>query len=137
MAVLVMPDGKAEFQHLIEKDRQDLYIVKRLLAQRVEKIGAVGIIEVGEVWVGHPDKLTPGQRVTDLPGRGEALLVAAATADGRVRIYLTEFSRNEAGDINFGPTNVLGDEEVTVSGFLEPIREVWRARGDGLKGSSA
>ena len=96
----------------------------RQLADEVERIGAVGLIHIGEFWAAPLTDLKPGQLPSESAGRKEALQVTAATADGRSRIHSVEFRKNEAGQIEFGGEWVDDDPELL--GFLEPVRRVWR-----------
>ena len=124
IALLETPDGQRQLHNLAITDRASLYVLMRQLADEVERIGAVGLIHIGEFWAAPLEELKPGQLPSESAARIEALQVTAATADGRNRIHSVEFRKNEAGQIEFGEESVNDDPELL--GFLEPIRRVWR-----------
>jgi len=129
IALLEAFDGETQIHALEESDRAGLYVLMRQLADEVERMGAVGLIHVAEFWVASPADLKPGERPSESARRKEALQVTAATADGRTLVYYVEFRKNEAGQIEFGNESVTDDPSQT--GFLEPVRRVWRRWGTG------
>jgi hypothetical protein len=124
IVLLETADGGAELHGLDIPDRASLYVQMQKLADQVERIGAVGLIHIGEFWAAPAEDLKPGQQPSELASRKEVLQVTAATADGRNRVHSVEFSKTETGKIEFG-TEWIDDTPEPV-GFLEPVRRVWR-----------
>lgn len=124
MALLETKDGQGELHFFEIPDRAGLYVLMHQLANQVERTGAVGLIHIAEFWAAPVEKLKPGQLPSETPDRKEVLQLTAATADGRTRIHSVELRKNERGDIEFDAEWVTDDPEQ--SGFLEPVRRVWR-----------
>ncbi len=129
IALLETADGNAELHLLDVPDRAGLYVLMRRLADEVERTGAVGLVHIAEFWAARPEELKPDQLPSESPARKELLQVTAATADGRVRVHSVEFRKNEHGEIEYG--NEWVTDDLVQSGFLEPVRRVWRRQAAG------
>ena len=86
--------------------------------------GALGVATVHEAWMAPFDPENPARSATDSPERCEALIVAIAVSDGRVRQYFAPVLRGEGG-VEFGP-EVIDDTSPAFD--LEPFRRVWLRR---------
>lgn len=124
VALLILPGGESELHFLEMPDRQSIYLQWQLLADTIKVKGATGLIFAGEFWAAMAADLMEGQRPTEVSSRKEMLQVVAATADGRLRIHSTLFSKNEKGEIEFGPTEV-SDGSNGQANFLAPIFRAW------------
>lgn len=127
-ALLIMPGGESELHFLEMPDRQSIYLQWQSLADTIKVKGAIGLIFAGEFWAVLQKDLKEGQRAAEASSRKEMLQVIAATADGRLHIHSTLFSRNENGEIEFGPTEV-SDGGNGQANFLAPIFRVWGYAG--------
>lgn len=124
IVLLETADGSGELHALDAPDRASHYVQMQQLADQVERLGAVGLIHIGEFWAAPAADLKPGQQPSELASRKEALQVTAATADGRNRVHSVEFWKTETGKIEFRSEWVSDDSERL--GFLAPVRRVWR-----------
>lgn len=121
---LLTPDGDGAVHGIGADDRQALYLLMRQVAESVERIGATGVVHIGEFWMANAEELAPGQLAGDVPTRKETLRVEAATCDGRRRVHMVEFRKDEKGRVELGNSLVM-DQPSNWWGFLEPIRQVW------------
>src|SRR5262249_16007248 len=98
LVLLVMPVGRETLHFLDVPDRQAIYVTMRQIANEGERSGAVGVIHVAEFWMAPVDSvLQSGRRAGDLADRREGLAVTVATAGGRQRVHMVEFSKDEHG----------------------------------------
>src|SRR5581483_10402723 len=125
------PEG-VDHRSLHPEDRSDKYVMWNKIADDVQRRRDWGLITVGEVWTFQGDlsalNVDPStiRGVEDLPGRGEALQVAAAFSDGQTRMYAATFTRDEADNITFGASEVAHSPEGQPQ-FLIPVLKVWQA----------
>lgn len=124
MVVLQMRDGGLEFMSVNPGDQSENYLMMRQVADQVERTGAKGLIHICESWVASPEEsVARGLRVSEAPNRREALTVTVAAEDGRVKTFITLFSRSDDGEIHLEQTVEV---EPGTPYFLEPVRKVWR-----------
>ena len=122
------------------EDQAQKYLAVRQVAREVDRLGAVGLIVINEIWQAEMilKDMTEERfvRASERPDKTEALLVQVATYDGRDRRYTTSFTRNKKGQPVIGETEIEDGKRVH-SPWLEPIREVWgswpRSAADGEK----
>ncbi len=114
-------------------DQNAKYLAFHRIADRMETLGADGILIVAEIWYADykcDDKgkvIPPRDRGKD---RMEALHVLSARRNGRVASLVAPFSRKLLGAIHLEDT-VQEDVESSSFGILNPILERWRDMGSG------
>jgi hypothetical protein len=109
-------------------DQAAKYVSIRRLADEVEGLGAHGLIFVNEVWQAMIAKEELGptmRRASERPDRTETLVVTLATSDGRVRTYLSPFSRDSRNRPVFAEEQV-SDERTHWLPYPASIQVVWR-----------
>jgi hypothetical protein len=116
-------DGRVMPYALEFHDQQDKYVQWERVAREVERLGATGLVFIGEAWIATADAKTPVVSPSEDPKRGEILVVTAATADGRQRSYGVRFKRRLFGRFRFEPMVVLEDQR---DFFLDGVRRVWQ-----------
>lgn len=106
------------------RDRADKFALSQQLAELAIRIGADGVLQVAEVWIGRlPEE---GQALIPpalQPDRTEALQIYAEISSGETRGLIIPFSRSAFGGVQIGETI----EESHPSNFLLPLRAAWRA----------
>lgn len=127
MMLLLLPDGETELHSLQMEDRQSVYMVMHELALRIARVGAVGLISIGEFWAANPLDLAPGQKLSEASIRKEILSVHAATAEGKLWVHAVEFWRDSENRITFGQYTGSNQSEGHW-GFLEPLHQIWKRR---------
>lgn len=117
-------DGRLEFVSMNPADQSEKYLMMQQLADHVGRTGAKGLVHICESWIASPEEsVDRGLRVSEAPNRREALSVTAAAEDGRVKSFVTLFSRDQEGEIQLEPTVEV---EPGTPYFLERVRKVWR-----------
>jgi hypothetical protein len=123
MAMIFPEDAsQAQLRRLHISDDQEKLVAVEAVAQEVEQLHATGVVLVGEAWTTQEDDAaavtgSPSARPT---GR-EALVLVAATPDGRCRIWETPFQRT-GKSISLGTTAIRDGERPA---FLAPIFRAW------------
>jgi hypothetical protein len=120
-------DGSGDIHHhaLEMPEYQMKYVLWQRIADEVERLRAIGLVTVGEVWIGTIEEARQGIRPSESKHRKEALDVVAATSDGRTRDLIVPF-RRRLGRIVFEPVN---DVTNPVLPFLVPVWETWKRMG--------
>jgi hypothetical protein len=124
VVLLQLPNGGLQLYSLNPADQSGKYVLWERLVDEVERTGAVGLIDIREIWmISGKEFDADGVRPSESPNRCEALAVTVAMADGRQCSYITKFSRGLLGKIKFEPT-----EEMTskVDFSIEAVRRAWR-----------
>lgn len=104
------------------RDKADKWTLAQRVADVAARLGADGVIEVGEVWLGNvPEPGEPYVHAEDQPDRREGLAVSAELATGEARTIIIQITRTDDGVAFSDPTEV---DEPT-SNFFAPLRAYW------------
>jgi hypothetical protein len=123
-------DGTWEGRSLLPEDRLDKYILWHRIADEVRRLDIDAFILVAETWIAPvpSDGKEPPEQFVGVKGREEGLTVHIETSTGYRKMWLTRFTRRMRR-ISFRATEVVPIDPI--GGFAEPVRAVWRERGDG------
>jgi hypothetical protein len=131
--VFLMKDGRVQPMLTPARDRQEKYMLSRMIADEVQKMGADAVITIGEVWVSAVpfNELKPFQYPSDMKGRKEGLMLTGVTKLGEIFSLTADITRDlsllrrvikKPEKTNVGPTVIAKD---IAPFFLAPIYEVW------------
>jgi hypothetical protein len=130
----LMKEGKELHPMLTPaRDRQDKYLLSRMIADEVKKIGADSVISIGEIWRAEvPLKdAVPFQYPGDLKQRKEGLMLTGVTKQGEVFCLTADVTRERSRIRRMlkkpekaivGPTVVA---KSVAPFFMGPVFEVW------------
>lgn len=121
ITLLLGPNGMLPIYHPA-KDRADKFMNWDAIANHVERVGATAFISIAEAW----HYKLPGSELEALierPRREEQLMVAAATRDGRYRIWTMRFTRGLSGRIIPSPMQVTDTDEPP--NFMRAVVDTW------------
>ena len=111
---------------LMARDKADKYVLAQQVAEIAARVGADGVVEMGEMWIHRAlkdsDGLLVGYDHSVKPE--EALGVYGETVDGRGKGIIIRFDRTF-----YGAVTIHGMEPWEgMSNFLAPLRAVWRGQ---------
>ncbi len=122
IAFLILPNN--DLSHLVcpMPDQETKYVMYERIAQQIKQVRAKAVIFINEMWTlpmkDWDGKTRPGLSLK----RREVLGITVAISDGRVRTYITPFTRGWFGQIKLHQTEI--DEEDGYN-FLRPIWKIW------------
>lgn len=130
----LMKDGK-ELRPMLTptRDRQEKYLLSRMIADEVKKMGADAVISIGEIWRAEvPIKeAVPFQYPGDLKKRREGLMLTGVTKQGEVFCLTADVTREVSRIrrmLKKPEKAIVGPTEVAKSiapFFMGPVFEVW------------
>jgi hypothetical protein len=120
------------FAQLNFEGQADKYLMMRKMADEAAKIGADGVVLVGEVWTAPADPTHPYRRAAEAPNRTEALIAVLVTKDAEPLQLSAEIKRGRWGKLTLGPDNETGrGAQFSFAPFYKvwgkPIPEAWQA----------
>jgi hypothetical protein len=106
----------------IPEDQQAKYLFFGKVATEVQRLGAVGIVNIADTWtLPRGIELPPGKRPGDMEERQEALLVTGVRNDGAIRTLIAPYGRVD-DEPQFEDTLDAGP---SAHYFLAPVLRVW------------
>jgi hypothetical protein len=125
--MFVLLKGVAQIDLIVAppENRLAKYMLMRDVARRVRRIGADGLLCLGEIWLARPEDIPRGGFAVDAVKRGEALVLWGANAQGEVIDLSAEIERKKIKRHKvrrLQPTNVDQGGRII---FLAPVLEVW------------
>lgn len=110
-----------EFCELRNEDQADKFRTIRLVASKMEKIGANQFLMISEAWSAPFDPRFPNKHASDSPDRQEILQLVGANESGEGYVFSVPFSR-DGEEINYGEISINGIEGVNI---IKPIISIW------------
>jgi hypothetical protein len=101
-------------------DQQRKFLIWQHIADDVRRIGADGLVFVGESWI--REDMGDGVRPSEARDRKEAIHVFAAKSTGEVRSVLVPFLRGRFGMFKFDDAQEMREGAFN---FFVPVREAW------------
>jgi hypothetical protein len=121
--------NKAIFLELRPEDRSDKYRMWRTVASEVKRIQAKSLICIAEAWTATIQCGQPFQHAADVPNRGEALNLIAASEDGTGFTFSAPFTRvgaeiviQEAEEFSLDTVNTIA-----------PVLAVWKEMAEARR----
>lgn len=121
--------GKAISIELRPEDRSDKYRMWRTVASEVKRIQAHSLICIAEAWTATIPHGQPIQHAADVPNRGEALHLIAASEDGTGFVLSAPFTRvgdeieiHEVDEYSLDPVNTIA-----------PVLSVWKEMAEARR----
>jgi hypothetical protein len=110
-------------------NRADKYMLMRDIARYVRRIGADGLLHIGESWIARTADIPRGGYPDQAPNRLEALTLDAANAEGQLLSFSAIIQRKL---IKKHKVKRLGPTEIEEGGkviSIAPVLEVWGKLG--------
>lgn len=122
-AVMLFTQSKqAVFLELRPEDQSDKYRMWRTVASEVKRIQARALICISEAWTATIQQGQPFQHAAEVPNRGEALHLIAASEDGDGFAFSAPFTR-------VGEEIVIHETEeydLDAIGSIAPVLSAWK-----------
>jgi metal-responsive CopG/Arc/MetJ family transcriptional regulator len=126
--MIFIRDGRGAWHQTIPyaRDRTEKYILMRVTASFMERVGADALIDVSEAWILPAEASLELEHhdMENAPSRKEVLQLVIASRDGIRRSYRTPFTRGIFGGISLEETDQSDDANGLH--YLMPVFEVWR-----------
>lgn len=120
--MLFTPGGNAVFLELRPDDRSDKFRMWRTVASEVRRIQAHSLICIAEAWTATIPYGQPFQHAADVPDRGEALHLIAASEDGTGFVLSAPFTRvGEEIEIH-----EVDEHSLDTVNAIAPVLSVWK-----------
>ncbi|MEN2431212.1 hypothetical protein [Comamonas sp. F1-6] len=110
-----------KIMNLVFQEHGEKYLVMRMLANEVIKVGADGVIIVSEIWSAPYDSSNPYRRAVDAPDRKEFLSAILVTKAG-VPVQLLALITRDSEHVTLEETYELRDQAQIA---FAPIYKVW------------
>lgn len=124
VAMLFTHGNEAIFIELRPEDRSDKYRMWRTVATEVKRTQAHSIICIAEAWTATMQPGQPFQHAADVPNRGEAIHLIAASEDGAGFVLVAPFTRAGA-EIAIHEAEEYPLDAVTVN-VIAPVLSAWK-----------
>jgi len=121
--------GKTIFLELRPEDRSDKYRMWRTVASEVRRIQAHSIICIAEAWTATISHGQPFQHAADVPNRGEALHLIAASEDGSGFALSAPFTR-VGEEIEIHEADEYGLDTVNT---IAPVLSIWKEMAEARR----
>lgn len=122
IVILILPSNSLHMMQLVPEDQADKYRLWRHVATEIKRTKARALIAISEAWTATVDPTGPYQHAAEVPDRGEALHLIAASQSGDGLVLSAPFQRLE------GRVEIASEEETDLSGLnlIAPVLLAWR-----------
>lgn len=122
IVMLFNQSKQAVFLELRPEDRSDKYRMWRTVASEVKRIQARALICISEAWTATIQQSQPFQHAAEVPNRGEALNLIAASEDGDGFAFIAPFTR-------IGEEIIIHETEecdLDTINLIAPVLSAWK-----------